>query len=278
MPNKKTSATKFILITKEGKLFGKYDLFLPLFIIIILTLGFFISRVLLQKEEFITAELFASGGEWWWNNPEPPHWLVDPMVVGAKEYDPQGNVLVEVLDTRKFEVGQRKMLWMKVKLRVTPSDKAKQYRFRREPLQVGSLIYVAPNNVKIFSNVMWIEGVDQTRVESQKTVTLKEYDIFPWTAEAIKVGDTMKSDDGKVLAEVLEVSSVDSETTTVDDQGSIHVRSNPTRRDITIKVRLATTQSNGLDYFSYFQPLKIGFYMWVPLPHINMSGNIVAVE
>src|SRR3989304_1995614 len=126
------------LLDKNGKLFGKYDIFIPLFVLIVLVLGFFIARVLLQKETYVTAELFASGGEWWWNNPAPPHWLTDPIQKGSIEYDPQGNVLVEVVDTQKFEAGDRKMLWMKVRLLVTPMKGSRQYRFRREPLQVGS--------------------------------------------------------------------------------------------------------------------------------------------
>jgi hypothetical protein len=266
------------VIDNQGRLFGKYDIFLPLFIIISLVLAYFIGRVLLQKDTYITAELFASGGEWWWDNPEPPYWLTDPVKPGDKELDPQGNVLVEVLDTRKFEVGQRKMLWLKVKLKVTPQDKSKQYRFRREPIQVGSLIHVAPNNVRIFTNVMWIDGIEESRKEQEKLITLKEYDLLPWHVDAINVGDKMTTDDGKVLAEILEKQVVDAEMVTTDDQGRVHVRTNPARRDLTLKMKVTTTESKGVHYFSYFQPIKVGFYLWFPFPNSNISGNVIAVE
>lgn len=287
---------KFPVLDKNGKFLGKYDIFVPLLVIILVILGLFSARVVFQKDTYVTAELFASGGEWWWNNPAPPHWLTDPIQPGAKEYDAQGNVLVDVLDTKKFEAGDRKMLWMKVRLRVTPMKGAKQYRFRLEPIQVGSLIYVAPSNVRIASNVMWIEGISEDRKESQKVITIEEYNIFPWLADAVSVGDAMRADDGTVLAEVVEKNVRQSASDIVELDGGamwdkstgrpsvlnatgrLRVIPNDTRRDITLKLRVKTTVSKGRDYFSYFQPLKVGFYIWIPLEKVNISGNIINVE
>ena len=282
----KSAAKKQPFIDKNGKLFGKYDIFVPLFFLIIIVLGVFIGRVVFQKDTYITAEIFASGGEWWWNNPSPPYWLSDLIKPGSKEFDPQGNVLVEVIDTRKFEAGDRKMLWMKVKLRVTPMKGSKQYRFRLDPIQVGSLIYVAPNNVRIASNVMWIEGIDQDRTEAKNIITIEEYNVFPWLADAIKVGDVMKADDGTILAEVLDkqVRIAKSDIVSIDGlantrfSGRMFVEPNESRRDITIKLRVTTTGNKERRYFSYFQPLKIGFYIWIPLERENISGNIISVE
>lgn len=266
------------LIDNEGRLFGKYDIFLPLFIAIAITLAFFIGRVLLQKDTYLTVELFASGGEWWWENPEPPYWLTDPVQKGAIEYDPQGGVLAEILDTRKFEVGDRKMLWIKARLKVTPSPRARQYRFRREPLNIGSLIYIAPNNVKVFTNVMYIEGIGEPKEEGERVITLKEYDLFPWVTEAVAVGDQMLDDDGQVIAEVIEKTVEPAEMITVDYLGNVLMRTNPTRYDMTLRIRVKTVVSKGRDYFSYFQPLKVGFYLWLPFGKSNVSGNIIAVE
>lgn len=285
---KSTGNDKKPFIDANGKIFGRYDLFVPLFLVILLALGVFVARLALQKDTYITAELFASGGEWWWNNPAPPHWLTDPIQKGSKEYDPSGNVLVEVLDTQKFEAGDRKMLWMKVKLKVTAIKNSQQYRFRREPLQVGSLIYVAPNNVRIASNVMWIEGTEEERVWSDQIITLEEYNIFPWLADAVNVGDTMKTDDGTVLAEVMEKNVRIAGAGIVEwdrpneyklGAGSrLNVIPNTDRRDITLKLRLHTSVVKGRHFFSYFQPIKVGFYIWVPLENANISGNIINVE
>lgn len=283
-----SSLSKRQFIDKRGKIFGRFDIFLPLFLIILLLLGFFVSRIVLEKDTYIEAELFASGGEWWWNNPAPPYWLADPIHKGSKEYTQSGKVLVEVVDAQKFETGERKMLWMKVKLLVTPIKNSKQYRFRREPLQIGSLIYVAPDNVHIASNVMWIEGSGEERKWSEKVITLEEYNIFPWLADAVSVGDKMKTDDGFVMAEILEKQVRVSRAGIVEwdrsndyKQGAanrLNAIPNTDRRDITLKIRLRTSVVDSRHYFSYFQPIKVGFYLWIPLESANISGNIIHVE
>lgn len=279
---------KYPVLDQKGRLFGRFDIFVPLFVIILVALAFFVGRILLQKDTYVTAELFASGGEWWWNNPAPPHWLTDPIQKGSIEYDSSGNVLVEVLDTQKFEAGERKMLWMKVRLRVTAIKNSQQYRFRREPLQIGSLIYVAPNNVRIASNVMWIEGAGTERARSEKIITLEEYNVFPWLADAVRIGDTMKTDDGIVMAEVIEKTVQPARYGIVEwDRpneyklgagGRLNAVAAGDRRDITLKLKLRTSVVNDQHYFSYFQPIKIGFYLWIPLQNANISGNITAVE
>lgn len=266
------------IIDNDGRFLGKYDVFKPLFLIIFITLVFFIARVLLQKDQYVTVELYASGGEWWFDNPEPPYWLTDPIKKGEVEYDPQGGKLVEILDTQKFEVGQRKMLWIKAKLKVVENKHAKQFRFRREPLQIGSVIYIAPSNIKVYCNVLSVEGTGAKMTETEHIVTLKEYEIFPWHADAIHVGDKMKDDEGKTIAEIIDKKTVDAEMLTTDSQGNTHVRSNPLRKDLTLKLRLKTINSAGIDYFSYFQPIKIGFYLWIPFEKVNVSGNVLNIE
>ncbi len=266
------------ILDKEGRLFGKVDIFKPLFLLIFLTLAFFILRVLLQKDQFVTVELYASGGEWWFNNPEPPYWLADPIKKGYIEYDPQGGKLVEILETQKFEINGRKMLWIKAKLKVVRNTKAQQFRFRREPLQIGSLIYVSPNNTRIYCSVLSIDEEGVQKVESEKTVTLKQYAVYPWQADTITVGDTLKNDQGTPIAEILDKTVDIADITTTDDKGNTHVRKDPLRRNVTVKIKIKTQVSTGREYFSYFQPLKIGFNLQIPFDRIDVIGAIVNIE
>lgn len=278
--NKKNSSpfTLSKIIDSQGKLFGKFDIFLPLFLIILVTMGVFIARVLLQKDEYVTVELFASGGEWFWNNPDPPYWLTDPLQAGTKELDPQGNVLAEVLEVQKFENGDRKMLWMKVRLKVSKMNNSNQYQFRREPLQVGSLVYVAPNNIKVFCNVMWIEGMEELRTESEKVVTITNLGADKFTSEFIQVGDVMRDDDGNVLAEIIDKKIEQAQMVTADVNGIVKVQRNPLERDVTLKIRIKTLKSKDREYFSYFQPLKVNFFLWVPFEKHTTGGIITNIE
>jgi hypothetical protein len=277
-PAGKKSAKKQPFLDGEGKLFGKWDLFKPLFAVVILILAILIVRVLLQKDTYITAELFASGGEWWWDNPDPPYWLTDPIQAGAVEYDPQGNVLVEVLEVRKFEAGDRKRLWMKVRLKVTPTGKSQQYRFRREPLQIGRVIRISPNNIYVNASVAYIEGIGGLGEPIERLLTLKSYDIYPWHEEQIVVGNKMVDSNGVVLAEIVGKETRLAETITTDDQGRIHLARNPLRRDVDVKIKVKGKRLEGIDYFADFQPLKVGFYVFFPFDTVNVDGAIAQVE
>lgn len=272
------SKKKRVLIDKQGRIFGKYDVFYFLLGLIILALVVLGLRVAFEKEIFVDVELFASGGEWWWNIGDPPYWLVDPVQKGSIEYDPQGRKLVEVLDTQKFESGERKMLWIKARLLVTGSKKSNKYRFRQEPLEIGKVIFIAPDNIRINSNVMWIEGLQSYRQDSERTITIKIEERLQWFVDSINVGDVMKEDDGDILAEVISKEVVPSEVITRDDKGELHVKEHPTRSDIFLTIKMRTIYSRGRDYFSYFQPLKIDFWIWIPLEHLNVNGTIIEIE
>lgn len=266
------------ILDKDGKLFGRWDLFALLLVVVVVTLLGLGLRVLLQKDTYVVAELFASGGEWWWENADPPYWLTDPIQPGAIEYDPQGNVLVEVLEVRKFEVGNRKRLWMKVRLKVSPTGRSQQYRFRREPLQIGRVVRVAPNSVLITASVAHIEGIGTLGEPVDKMITIKAYDYFPWYADSVVIGSKMVDSTGQVLAEIVDKEVRWAEMTTVDDQGRAHAALNPLRRDLDIVMRVRGRHLEGIDYFADFQPLKIGFYIFLPFDTVNVEGIIAEVE
>jgi hypothetical protein len=254
------------------------DIFSIVFLLIIITTAALVVRVLTQESKYVTVQLYASGGEWWWNQTLPPYWLTDPVVKGSVEYDATGDKLVEVLESQKFDTGEKKMLWIKARLKVAYSRQSQQYRFRREPLQIGSLIYVAPNNVKIFGNVMTIEGVGEQATKVEKTVVLKGYDFYPWLAESYAVGDKMLDDDGSVLAEVTNIKITLAEKTNTDYLGRSIATTDPYKRDVELTMKILVTESNERYYFSYFQPMKTGFKLWIPFPRTNFEGHIVSIN
>ncbi len=62
--------------------------------------------------------------------------------------------------------------------------------------------------------------------------------------------------------------------TTIDQRGDTHARKDPLKRDIKMKMRLKLTRAEGLDYFSYFLPIKKNYYISVPLKNMNVEGTI----
>lgn len=111
------------------------------FILIVIVTGFFLMGVLVkqvfQKDQYITVEMIASGGEWWWGTPPPYYWLFSSLVVGAKELDVLKKPVAEVLELKYQGLDNRKIAWMKVRLKVKKNFRTNTYTFKQETVQVG---------------------------------------------------------------------------------------------------------------------------------------------
>lgn len=245
---------------------------------IVICLGGFYIRTLFTKPEYVTVQILSSGGEWWWFNVNPPFWLLNSIQKGSKEYDALGRPIAEVLDVSTFDTLDGKRLSIvTAKLRVDVKKKSETFEFRNDPLFVGSSIYIAPNNIRLNGNVMWIEGIQQNTTES-KILTLRDYYVYPYRADGIQVGMKMVDTQGKVMAEIIDKKVETSQMMTYDLWGVSHQQPDYLHVDLTIKVRIEATKSAGQYYF-LLQPIHLGSSIAIPFATANLNeGKIVYIE
>lgn len=289
MKKKKISITEHLYHFFHNP-FWKKSLIAQIFLLIAVFFLIFLIRVLLQKQEYVTVKLMVSGGEWWWYSSGPPQWLVDPVGKGAKEYDAAGKVVVEVLDVQTYTFNQQrtqaqmsgpatseKTSIITARLAVTKQRGSGQYRFRREPLQVGVAMYIAPNNTRINCNVLGIEGNEGFQY-IEKTVVIKDYDVYPWRAEAYFVGTKMLDSEGKTLAEIIDKKVMPTLVYTNDQWGNLYAKESPIKVNVELTVRLQATTSQG-DLYFLFQPLRIGMPLEIPFSNvITNDPKIINIE
>src|SRR5688572_5700815 len=95
----------------------KTDLFILLIILaVFLGAGVFVKQMV-QKDDYITVEIIASGGEWWWGVPSPYYWLYPSITKGATEYDALKKPVAEIQDIVYQGLDNRKVAWMRVRLK-----------------------------------------------------------------------------------------------------------------------------------------------------------------
>ncbi len=222
-----------------------------------------VVKLVLQRDTYITVEMLASGGEWWWGVPPPFYWNTRDLTVGAKQYDSFDKPLVEVLDVIKYGEDDRSFVWMKTRLRVKRNYLTREYVFQQEPMQIGKTIHIAPNNVALIGQVVGIEGVGRLWNTEYITLTGKVFRIRPWEAASITVGDKVMDNHGELVAEVLEKSVEQSDTTTTTWQGELLARKDPLWQDVTVKLKLRIMKDGDRKFFNYNQPLVIGNKMRV---------------
>ena len=256
----------------------KADILVLFVLFFVISLRILSVKVFFQKDTYLTVELIASGGEWWWGVPPPYFWNIEPIKKGIVEYDVLKRPLVEIVDVVKHDQDNRSYVWMKARLRVRKNKLTGKYLFRQSEVHIGKMINIYPNNVSIVANVVGIEGINQFNKESPKLIALEWRRIEPWRADAIQVGDTMKDSNGKIIAEVLEKKAQVAEESTTDYLGNILVSPNPLRRDVFLKMKIQTTESEGRFFFSFYQKLETGLELFIPLSKTSLHAVVTSVE
>jgi len=249
-----------------------------------------------QKKTYITTDLFISGGEWWWMTADPPYWLSNPVIQGAAEYDITGKKIVEILHVEKFDQQNRKLMIVKARLLVTKNLRTKKYRFKQTPLEIGATIAISPGNIEMYANVMGIDGVQDLSPQETETIVARWYNVFPWQADAIHIGDSVKDGSGNEVARIInkEVSIAEKTIVTENNQSLygtqsnygtqskqtgqlILLRSDPLRRDVTLTISLKVRHVDSQKYFGVIQNVKIGEPLYISLPDIFINPIIVSL-
>lgn len=244
----------------------------------------------LQKKTYITADLFVTGGEWWWVTVSPPYWLGDPVQKGAVEYDISGRKVVEILDVQKFDELNRKTMVVHARLLVTKDLRTKKYRFGQNPLEIGATITISPSNVQMYANVIGLEGVQEFDQLQKQTIVVRWYNVFPWQADAIEEGDVMNDNSGREVVQVLKKEVALAEKTLVTENNQtifgtpakqtgqlVLLREDPLRRDVTLTLNISTRHSSNENFFNYTQTVKVGEPLYISLPKINILPQIISL-
>lgn len=264
----------------------KTTISLFVFFTVIICLAVFVKNFFI-KDTYVEAELLVSGGEWWWDTTHPPYWLGDPIVEGAVEYTIQGKRQVELLDVQKFNEGSKKTVYIKARLLATVNKWTKKYRYKQNPLEVGATLLLSPNNIQLYANVIGLQGITPERKHIKRTVTLKWYNVYPWQADAISIGDQMVSSDKDVWATILTKEVINAEKIILNEfpqrpqslQGNVVIgTTDPLKRDVTLTAEIQTTLATNSEVFAYYQPVKIGDLLIINLSKIIITPYIIDIK
>lgn len=281
MPKKLLPYTS--IIDKHGKILGKIHVFDAL-IICAIALGLIVvGKQVLKQETWIIAELNVTPPQWWSDNLPPPNWLAASIQTGDKELDWKGDTLAEVLGTKIYDPGwDRKVIYATVKFKTHYDTRRQQHLFKNQIITIGNDVAINLTHTSLNGIIVSLDGSQDSAETITKEVVVKLYDRFPWYADAISVGDTMKVNDD-TIAEVINkrVTLAEKTTLTTDSGGNLKVSMvDPLRRDIEVRLKLTlvSDKDNNL-IFRGDQRVKVGNELWVSLANINLTyANIITVE
>lgn len=245
-------------------------------------------KLVLQKDTYVTVELLAWGGDWWWNVAPPYYWNTKDLKVGSKSYDSFHTVDAEVLNVVKSEESNHTYMWIRAKLLVKKNMLTGNYSFHQSVLAVGSTINISPDNISIAGNVVGIEGVSSLWNESYVDITAKinsgeenQYRLKQYyrqeDADEIKIGDSLTDNNGNIIAQILDKTVIPSETVTTAANGEPLLRKSPLYKDIILKVKLRVLRSGNNYFYNMYQPIRAGEMMNLQFAHVTITPKILSV-
>lgn len=259
-------------------------------LIIIFFLGFlFVAsfaflgiRLYFSKPDYVIVRVKASPGNWWWVTPRPPDWLARSIRVGDKEYNALGRPTAEVLEVQMYDAGgPHKDVYVYAKLAASKNKRIGKYRYKGEPLEIGGPIALNLSKVLLPGMVVEIHERESLpeKTYREKKVLVRQFGKWPWSFDAIRVGEQMTDGSGNVIAEILEKKKLPAERETANDQGKLLHAFSPVFWDffITLKIRV---EERGSDLvFREEQYIKVGNWIWAMFPSYNLSGGeILTIE
>lgn len=254
-------------------------------LVFLLTLAIVLSVIifgqhLTAKKEYLEAYILGSSGDWWYDTPRPPHWLVDSIDVGDIESSTGRRTEAQVLGIKTYQDGPSKLVLLKVKLLVTKNKKTGVSRYKQKPVEIGSTIVLSLNNTRFGGSVVSIDGHKGELATKTITLRLKLYDLYPWFVDQVNVGDVQQDDlTGETSVTILEKRVTLAEKTATNDAGQLLARHDPLKRDLEIVVSL-TVYAKGEDYFyAFIQPVKVGNELWLEMPEYNLSkAHVISIR
>lgn len=256
-----------------------YGLIFLLTVSAVLT-GVIFLQQLAAKKDYLDVYILGSSGDWWYDTPRPPYWLINSISVGDTESSTGNKTEAEVLEVKAFPDGPNKIVLLKVRLLVTKNKKTGVYRYKQKPVEVGSTLVLSLSNTRFSGSVVSIDGRKSDLTTQTLKVKLKLYDRYPWFVDQVTIGDTQTDIfSGQPTLAILDKRVSLAEKTTVNDDGQALARRDPWKRDLELTVKLEAYVNQGNYFFAFLQPVKVGGQLWIPMPGYNLfEAYVVQVE
>lgn len=183
--------------------------------------------------------------------------------VGDFEKNPSGEKIAEITDLQVYDTEQspaaNKDVFIKVKLLVKVNPRSGELEYKNKIIKVGTSLEFRFNSGYIGAKLVDIEGiVDMVKKKTEKTLTIKIYEQWPWFAESIKIGEGERGEGGQRIIEVLSKEVKPAEITVTTSGGETLKRTNPSKVDVTLKVKLQVTEFKNEIIFQEDERVLIG--------------------
>lgn len=255
--------------------------FFEIFISIsIITLVVFVVKYFGLKVEWRTIRVEVINKSWAENyNPygyRTPFWLSNKIKIGQKEYGKSGVVIAEIIGVDNYvRGGEEAEVYLTVKIRTTYQKALHQYYFKDKPLDLGSAIEIAPDQNKIYGQIVDTNFPQQGYPQKTLIVTVRGRGVDENIISKVKVDETMyERYKQKEIAKILDFHTEKSSRVFVNEitenNKSLKFNISPSSKDIILKLQMVVSQIDNRWYFAGHQNIMIGNPLFFYSHNINL--------
>lgn len=114
--------------------------------------------------------------------------------------------------------------------------------------------------------------------QSYRTIIARQLEARQWVVDAIQVGDTMKDNQGNIIAEILEKDVQPSDMITTTWLGEPLLKKDPLHKDVTLKIKMRVLKDGQFEYFNFYQIIQPGEAVTIQLSKISIQPHILSIE
>lgn len=187
-------------------------------------------------------------------------WFAESFYEGQTEKDGLGKIRAEVLSVYSYDkTPTRKTVYLTVKLKVVYNRASNTHTYKGVPVLVGSKIKLNLDSLYVEGLTISVEGfpentvrekiVVEAQIREENSTFLETAGTKSYVADAIKVGDEIKDNNGKTVIKIIEKRVFPAQKVATTSDGRIILRSDPVKKDVYLKLEIQALKTGDRYFF-----------------------------
>jgi len=211
------------------------------------------------------------------------------FVEGDQELDELGRASSTITKVKTLYVSNDSpSTYLSLNVKAVYSPLKKQYTLKGKPIIYGEEYSFTFSNVKFDAVVVDFPGYRTSEPFIEKKIMVKTmmkddsrnfsdtYGVPPYLISAVKVGDTVKDRDGKIVAEIKNMTISPAKRTVLDANGKPYVINDPYLKDAVLDLEVSIKETPTKKFYQDYLVVEVGSPL--PLPFKNIVLYPIVTE
>lgn len=216
-------------------------------------------------------------------------WFSQLFYQGMKEQDGLGGTTAEVLSIKSYDtLPSHKAVYLSLKIKSVFNRASNQYTFKGRPVLIGSTVRLYLDRLLVDGLVTHVEGVKDLReketliieaqIQEESPVFFETSGTSKHIADALKIGEEIKDDQGNTVIKVLNKRVENAKRTVITSDGRIIVGTNPLRKDVYLTLQVEALKIHDKYFLFEDIPLLVGEEIPINSSTVSIQPEVTEIR